>query len=232
MDGQEAARLADPREEANVVEQRPEPVTVVLSRRVRPGKEAAFEELLREIAAAALKYPGHLGVNGLRPEAGGSATYTIVIHFRSAPELAAWTGSAERARLLAEAELLCEGAPQVQELSGLEAWFRLPGQNVILAPPRHEVAVVTWVAITPLTMLLNLLVISHLGLLPVLVRPAPVSAISIVLMTYLVMPLMTRVFRAWLYPKRSPSLRRQVAAPGREPAAMRGRRAARMPLAS
>lgn len=181
----------------------PEPVTVVLSRRVRTGKEAEFEALLKRIAAAAFRYPGHLGVNVLRPEPGGSTTYTIVIHFRSEPELAVWTGSAERSHLLSEAELLCEGAPQVQELSGLEAWFRLPGQNVILAPPRYKVAFMTWLAILPLTVILNLLVVPRLGFMPALTRPAPVTAIAIGLMTYLVMPELTRLFRPWLYPNRS-----------------------------
>lgn len=171
---------------------------------MRKGCEQAFEAVLERLAREALRYPGHEGVTVLRPQPGGS-TYTIVIHFRSKPELAAWTSSEVRARLIAEADSLCEGGIEVQELSGLEGWFRLPGAPVIIPPPRYKIAAVTWLAIMPLTILLGALATPFLRFLPPLARPAPLTLVSIVLMTYLVMPEMTRLFRFWLYPGRSAS---------------------------
>ena len=43
------------------------PLTVVVTWPVRKGREKEFEAWRHEIAAAALKFPGHMGVNVIRP---------------------------------------------------------------------------------------------------------------------------------------------------------------------
>jgi uncharacterized protein len=174
-------------------------VTVVLSRQVRPGHEAAFEAVLGRLSEAALRFPGHEGVSVLRPAPGGPSSYTIVVHFRSRPELDAWLRSDERGRLLAEADRHAAGELEVQEVSGLEGWFRIPGSPVVVPPPRWKMALVAWAAILPLVELLGQLLVPRLGRLPVLLRPVPVTAISILLMTYLLVPQLTRLLRPWLY---------------------------------
>ena len=176
------------------------PVSLVISRRVRLGCEAAFESLLERIAQEALTFPGHQGVSILRPEPGRRPTYTIVVHFRSQPELDGWTRSEMRARLLAEVEPLTEGGMEVQQASGLESWFQLPGSAVIVPPPKYKMALVTWAAIFPLLLLSNVLLVPALAVFPVVIRLVIVSGTIIQLMTYVVMPQATRIFRPWLYP--------------------------------
>jgi len=43
------------------------PLTVVVTWRVRKGCEMEFEAWRHEIAAAALEFPGHMGVNVILP---------------------------------------------------------------------------------------------------------------------------------------------------------------------
>ena len=43
------------------------PLTVVVTWQVRKGCETEFEAWRREIAAAALEFPGHRGVDVIRP---------------------------------------------------------------------------------------------------------------------------------------------------------------------
>ena len=176
-----------------------EPITVVLSRRVRPGREAEFEGVLARVAREALKFPGHQGVSVLRPVPGGRSIYTIVVHFRSKREWEAWEASPIRAQLLAEAEKLSEGGLEVRQVSGLEGWFQMPGSPVIVPPPRQKMAFVTWLAIFPILLVFNLWVLPWLAWIPFLLRLALVSGVTIYLMTYVVMPQMTRLFRRWLY---------------------------------
>ena len=48
------------------------PVTTTVTRRVKPGHEAAYEAFLEGIAAAAQRFSGYLGVEVFRPsESGG-----------------------------------------------------------------------------------------------------------------------------------------------------------------
>jgi hypothetical protein len=62
-------------------------------------------------------------------------------------------------------------------------------------------AIITWIAIFPLLVLANLIATALLPHVSPLVRLLPVSAVLIALMTWVVMPQMTKWFRFWLYPQ-------------------------------
>jgi uncharacterized protein len=178
-------------------------VSAVFTQRVKQGHEAEFETLLGEILALAERHPGHLSTDVLR--AGQIApVYTIVGRFSSEAALRSWLTSDGRRRLVERAQLLGDGNLNVQQASGLESWFQLPGQPLVLPPPRYKMAVVSWVGIMPLLLLANVIVAPHLGALPSWGRPIPGSIVMIMLMTYLVMPTLTRWLRWWLYPSPKP----------------------------
>jgi uncharacterized protein len=68
------------------------PVTTTVTRRVKPGHEAAYEEFLAGIIAAASRFPGHLGVEVFRPTRPGGE-YRTVYRFDSAARLRHWLDS-------------------------------------------------------------------------------------------------------------------------------------------
>ena len=61
---------------------------------------------------------------------------------------------------------------------------------------------VTWLAVFPLITAILLLFGPLLGLLPMLVRTLVLSGVMVTLMTYVIMPRITRLFSFWLYPDR------------------------------
>jgi antibiotic biosynthesis monooxygenase (ABM) superfamily enzyme len=63
-------------------------------------------------------------------------------------------------------------------------------------------AVVTWLAVFPLITLILVLFGPLLGLLPMLLRTLVLTAVMVSLMTYVIMPRLTRLFSFWLYPDR------------------------------
>jgi uncharacterized protein len=194
------------------------PVTVVLSRRVKPGNEPAFESLLERIAAEATKFPGHEGVAILRPQPGNAPVYTIVLHFRTQAELDNWTGSAVRGQLLAEAELITDSGLAVQQATGLEAWFQVPGQPLVVPPPKYKMAVISWIVIFPVSAALSAGAAVVMRESPALGRSVVVSLLLIVLVTWVLMPLATRAFGFWLFP-RTRFGSRQTDASGSQPKA-------------
>ncbi|PZS32309.1 MAG: antibiotic biosynthesis monooxygenase [Pseudonocardiales bacterium] len=181
---------------------RPQPVTVVLTRRVKPGSEQAFEAVLHRIADQAVRFPGHEGVTILRPEPDGRTAYVLVLHFRSKLELQAWTTSSVRATLLAEADAYSDDMLETQQSAGLEGWFRLPGAELVRPPPRFKMAITSWIGIVPLLVPVSLWVAPHLTSLPLALRPVPAALVITFAMTYLIMPILTRALRAWLWPAR------------------------------
>jgi antibiotic biosynthesis monooxygenase (ABM) superfamily enzyme len=178
-----------------------EPVTVVLTRRVRPGAEQAFQAVLGRLSTAAQRHRGFEDVTVLRPEPGGRSAYAIVVHFRSAPELAAWLASPERALLLAEADQYCDGDLAMQQTSGVAGWFTLPGAELVKPPPKIKMAVTTWLGLVPLLLPLNLYLAPRLTAIPAVPRLVAAALVMTLLMTYAVMPALTQLLHRWLWPR-------------------------------
>jgi antibiotic biosynthesis monooxygenase (ABM) superfamily enzyme len=175
-------------------------VTVVISRRVKPGCEAEFEAFLQGVTSACSQFPGYLGSSLFRPASVDDPEYRVIFKFDRLSHLRQWEQSEERQRWFAQAEALTVCPPSIQVLTGLETWFRLPGKAAIVPPPRHKMALVTWLAVFPLITVISTVLQNWLAPLPIPFRVMVVTAIAVPTMTYLLMPQMTRLFAGWLYP--------------------------------
>jgi antibiotic biosynthesis monooxygenase (ABM) superfamily enzyme len=177
-----------------------EPVTVTVARRVAPGREAEFEDWYEGIISCAAKFPGFLGAGILRPKeaSGGDAgDWHVVYRFSDPTSLSRWEVSEERAHWLARADEFIEETG-VNRVSGLETWFAMPGRTAP-APPKWKMFVVTLTAIVPLVLLMNLLVLPLLASWWLVARTLVFAALLTSLMTWVVMPRITRLFRRFLY---------------------------------
>jgi uncharacterized protein len=178
------------------------PVTTTVTRRIKPGHEAAYEAFLAGISGAARAFPGYLGVEVFRPTPGHGGEYRTVYRFDSLAHLGAWLDSPEHAAWLARAEPHVAGPMRTQVLTGLEGWFTLPTQPGVPPPPAYKVAVVTWATIFPLITLVVVASAPLLGPLPLVARLAVTTGVTVPLMTWVVMPRVTRLLHRWLYPGR------------------------------
>jgi antibiotic biosynthesis monooxygenase (ABM) superfamily enzyme len=173
----------------------PPGATEVITWSVVPGREAEFEAWAHDMTAAATRHEGHLGAAWLRPDAPGGA-YQVVVRFTSAELLEQWMSSEERAQHLAK----LEGIATAESLrkTGLETWFSLPGQSV-LPPPKWKMALVTLAAIYPLSILFNWLVVPSVKTWPLAAHAALFPLALVPLLTFLIMPRLSRLLRQWLY---------------------------------
>jgi len=178
------------------------PVTTTVTRRIKPGHEAAYEAFLAGISGAARAFPGYLGVEVFRPAAGASGEYRIVYRFDTAQHLRAWLDSPEHAAWLQRAEPHVAGPMRTQVLVGLKGWFTLPTQPGAPPPPPYRMALVTWATIFPLITLVVVATAPLLGRLPLVLRLAVTTGVTVPLMTWVVMPRVTRLLHRWLYPDR------------------------------
>jgi antibiotic biosynthesis monooxygenase (ABM) superfamily enzyme len=178
-----------------------EPVTVLYSRRVKPGCEAAFEAWAHGVVAASRQFPGHLAASVL--DAPGSREYHILFSFADRRSLRAWLDSDERRQWLARVGELLEADQGLQQLTGLETWFKLPGSNVatMKPPPRWKMWLVSMVAVYPLVLAFQVLVVPKMAGLPLPLKALTFPLVLLTLMTFVVMPVVTRVLRRWLGPR-------------------------------
>src|SRR4029079_18951878 len=83
---------------------------LVVSTRVKPGREEEHRAWLQRINKAMAGFSGHLGNEGLPPIAGIQDEWVVVVRFDSAEHLKAWFVSDVRKRFLEEAANLWETA--------------------------------------------------------------------------------------------------------------------------
>lgn len=176
------------------------PVTVSIIRRVKPGCEKAFEEYLSGITAAAMTFEGHLGATIIRPSNPAVPEYRVIIKFDRRSNLKKWEKSECRRQWLAREKSLIVDSPIVEVLTGLETWFTLTTTKEIIPPPRYKMATITFIALFPVIKIVNYFFKPLLFFLPTLLQDLLALGLTVLLMTYLVMPRMTRLFAFWLYP--------------------------------
>ena len=135
----------------------------------------------------------------MRPAPGsGSREYGIVRKFTSREALASFRISAEYLAWSQLAAELTEGEVRAEELTGLESWFTLPG--AALRPlPKWKMAIATYLGVLPVVMVLSLTIGPLIGSWGFILSNAVFNACVVASLTWLVMPLITRVLHRWLH---------------------------------
>jgi len=170
-----------------------EPVTLMVARRVRDGRYHDLLAWLQEGEQLAADFPGYLGSGVLAPPPGGDE-FQIVFRFSNEQTLDHWAHSASRrAWLQRGGELFAQ--PQEQRARGIGAWF---GSDANTPPPRWKQSVAIWLAFFPVSLLFNLLFGGMLGEMSLVARILLSTLMLTPLMTYLFIPLSTRLLAPWL----------------------------------
>lgn len=176
-------------------------VTAIVTRSVRPGHEAAYEAALAALQADGARFDGYLGATTQRP-APGAATpvYTSVIRFASVAQLRTFERSARRAAFAAAVAPHVMADAAWAEQTGLEFWFSPPAGTVVPQPVRWRMAVLMVVVVYGLVTLVGAAVAALWPQGPPWLRLLLTIAIEVALMTWWLMPLLTRRLARWIYP--------------------------------
>jgi antibiotic biosynthesis monooxygenase (ABM) superfamily enzyme len=177
------------------------PVTAIISHVVRPGREQGYEAWFHGIAADARTFKGHLGVSTIRPQDHSHPEYVVILKFDRYDNLKAWLESGVRHEWLERLQPLIEEPEAIQTLTGLETWFTLPNKTIKAPPPKYKMALVTWLGVFVTLAVVSRLLAPLLSNLPILLNQLITTGLVVALLTYLIMPYLTRFFKRWLYSK-------------------------------
>lgn len=175
------------------------PVTVVVRRIARPGMEQAFETAMREFIAESMTFPGSLDFHVMRLGEPSTREYLIVHRFIDAASRSAFTQAPNYRQWMTRLRELTESDPILQELGGISSWFTLPGKTVHKPPARWKMALVTFLGVYPLTSLLPQFFSGLLPDWPPLLTNVLTTGSIVALLTWAIMPVLTRAFAAWLF---------------------------------
>jgi uncharacterized protein len=189
-----------------------DPVTVVISRLVRAGREDDYRRWLEEVGRALARFDGTEGYAVLPPGVHHTGSeWILVLRFRDPDAVRRWQGSPVRRRFLEQLDELTVDVGAWEEQTGLETWFTLTDRPTPAGPPpRWKQAVLTTVGLVPLLLIADLVVGRPTSGWPGWVRTVVVTPVLVALMAWVVMPAVTRVSYRWLYPAgtRPPRARR------------------------
>lgn len=174
------------------------PIHIAITRRVLPGREAEFQQALREFFQTSFAHNGVCGASMLTPPPGSdSREFGILRTFANEAERDGFYNSPMFQAWERRAKSLTEGEPIYRQLHGLEAWFRSP-QN---PPPRWKMAIATYLGVLPVVMTLALTLGPLIQSWNFVLENALFNAFVVAGLTWVVMPLLTRLLGPWLNPK-------------------------------
>jgi antibiotic biosynthesis monooxygenase (ABM) superfamily enzyme len=175
----------------------PEPVTVVFSQRIAAANEAAFVKLHADVVDRLRGFEGFLGSDLFPPVDGIQDEHVIVASFASRSDLDRWLDSGVRQDWLDRVEQLIEGDRTMNVVGGFGGWFPAhparPG-----GPKRWKQAVAVLIALFPtvlvITVIRNAIAPNMNLVLSILVG----NIISVAILSFLLMPRLTRMMAPWL----------------------------------
>src|SRR5215213_5097432 len=166
-------------------------VTVVVTRRVKSGYESQYENWLKRLLEEAKSMKGYIGAVVQKP-APGTAEYTSVFRFDNVENLRKVVDYVETDAIW-------------KKFSGLEFWFSPPSGTLVPQPSRFRMALVMIVVVYGLVISIGQLVAMLVGdVIPSYVRLFITISIEIFLMTFILMPRLTKLLAKWIYLRRSP----------------------------
>jgi antibiotic biosynthesis monooxygenase (ABM) superfamily enzyme len=192
----------DTREQSN-------PVTVIVKRIAKKDKINEFEEWLSGITKEFSKQDGSMGIDIIRPTSSNKTKpeYVMIFRFNTYDNLEKWEKSAIRNEWLQKSWELAEANYDTQKLIGLEFWFtpylkdESSPQVPINPPPRYKMVIVTIpvISILLLTLVPQIRVLTEMLSIPYAIGLVIAITILVLLMTYVIMPVLTKLLRSWLY---------------------------------
>lgn len=124
-------------------------ITVVVTRRVKRGREKEAERWMSGIIQAAMQYEGHLGANIIPSTNPQKPEYVVNFRFNNDENLKKWEESSIHAEWIDRAKTFTVGKTKIQKITGLEYWFTLPDKAFQAPPPRYKMAITTIIALYP-----------------------------------------------------------------------------------
>jgi antibiotic biosynthesis monooxygenase (ABM) superfamily enzyme len=172
--------------------------TSVIVHRVPAAAADRFLALQNEITLAAEKFPGYQATEVYPPADDKGTEWVVVIHFTDEAAMKGWLDSTARAECVAKLQKEIGEFRQETLASGFGAWFTTP--KGCTPPPGWKMVLTVLLGLYP-TVILLLLTVGKLTdelKLGLAVSMVIANAMSVSILQYFVMPVLTRVFAWWI----------------------------------
>ncbi|UBF27712.1 hypothetical protein K9N68_07295 [Kovacikia minuta CCNUW1] len=172
------------------------------------GRGLAFRLWHARLTWSARQYEGFVRADLCSPVKGKDLKWYSIIHFDTPEHLNLWLKSKQREELIQAGQKIFASYQFKSFSTGLEGWFssKTQSEQFGLGPPAWKQNIAVVLGLYPIVMLQSLL-FSHFG---VMESWSPASSmlvnnlITSSILTWTVMPLVTKALRFWLQPANQP----------------------------
>lgn len=184
----------------------PSPVSAVISTWVKPGQQEAFLRWYRRISAVQAKFEGFQGYKLEAPIPGVQDNWVTILRFDSDAHLEAWLNSEQRQQILQEANAFSLDTHIRKVRVGFESWLKFTGAQQQSSPPIWKVNMLILLALYPTVFLFSIFAQKPLLIdrgVPFWLALFLGNAVSTIVLGWVVVPVLSKVFGWWLHPLKS-----------------------------
>ena len=187
--------------------------SLVIEHTVPNGEGLAFRWWHSRLTRAAKDFKGHIRTDLCSPVKGQQPDQPMkwysIVHFESPELLNQWIKSRDRERLIKDGQATFASYQFISFSTGLEGWFssRTGTEHIGFGPPAWKQNAAVILALYP-TVVIQTLLFSALGLMQSWTLPNAMIVNNIItssVLTWGVMPLVTRLLGFWLQPNYQPT---------------------------
>ncbi|MEL6560640.1 MAG: hypothetical protein AAFQ94_20780 [Bacteroidota bacterium] len=175
--------------------------TVVVSHFIKAGAEKLFEEGLKRVIQKASVYEGYQSSEIIKTANEPEQEYILLIRFDTEPNYKVWANSESRNEWFKALKAYTYKESTIRYEEGIEFWFTVPERKTPVSPKKWKMAFLTWMVIYPAVLTLSTVATLMFPTFPLFLRMLIVSMTLVSLMTYIIMPNVTKLFAKWIFKK-------------------------------
>ncbi|WP_439621783.1 antibiotic biosynthesis monooxygenase [Gemmata sp.] len=168
--------------------------TSVIVHQVPHAAAERFLALEEELTRVAEQFPGYQATEVYPPGEPGGTEWVVVLHFENAATMQGWLDAPVRAAWVAKVGAEVGTFRQETLATGFGAWFTGPKGG----PPGWKMVLTVLLGLYPTVIILTLTLGTVTGPLGLAVSMLIGNAVSVLILQFLVMPVLTHVFGPWL----------------------------------
>lgn len=178
-----------------------DPVTLAVTDHVPMEAKARYEVLVEELHKLFEAQNGFLSVDTVRHSRPHQVEYTVLSRWSDEAAVTQWRGNPTIREKLAEIEAITGGPAQHVQAIGLGMWVDHAEGAAPHLPPAWKRTAMSAAAVYPMLMLLMALSSPIIGGLPQFLQVLIIVIVLSALLTWPIMPWLSKVLRPWLMAK-------------------------------
>lgn len=177
-------------------------IALFLSLQVRAECEKAFDEAMEHWILRLGAFRKHMNPQALLASC-GNHTHVAILRFKNQNELQSFKHSSEYRHFLGDIRPYLETNPHLDTICGLERWFTPPSSELRPPPEKWKMALVTWIGVCFTVYAVTLMLTPSTRHWPWFLKFITLNGGVVAGLTWVVMPVLSHVFAAWLFPRRA-----------------------------